>query len=294
MNKFEALRHFCTLAETLSFKETANRLAISPQVVSRMIADLEALLGEMLFKRNTRNIKLTPFGEQFLPQAQQLLAESEKLFTPHKAKENEMKGMVRITVPPLLPYQPVLKALLAELAAYPDITLDWRVDMHTADYIEEQIDIGLRIGLDPDPNFIIKPIGSMEEIIVASPMLIAKTGLPQQLNELADYPVSGLVNLKTGRMWNWFISTEVQFVPKQPRFITNDSQSELLACLAGHCFSLLPRSVCEPYLASKQLQVVFPELQMQQWQLYLYRPYQTITPPRVLKVFEILENILKR
>ena len=134
----------------------------------------------------------------------------------------------------------------------------------------------------------------MDEIIVASPMLIAKTGLPQQLNELADYPVSGLVNLKTGRMWNWFISTEVQFVPKQPRFITNDSPSELLACLAGHCFSLLPRSVCEPYLASNQLQVIFPELQMQQWQLYLYRPYQTITPPRVLKVFGILENILKR
>ena len=30
------------------------------------------------------------------------------------------------------------------------------------------------------------------------------------------------------------------------------------------------------------------------WQLYLYRPYQTITSPRVLFVFDRLTEILKR
>ena len=46
MNKLEALRYFCSAAETLNFRETAQRLAVSPQVVTRMIADLETLLGE--------------------------------------------------------------------------------------------------------------------------------------------------------------------------------------------------------------------------------------------------------
>ena len=70
LNKLEALRYFCSAAETLHFSETAMRLSVSPQVVTRMIAELEALLGEPLFKRNTRNIHLTPFGHTLLPQAQ--------------------------------------------------------------------------------------------------------------------------------------------------------------------------------------------------------------------------------
>lgn len=73
-----------------------------PQVITRMIADLEALLGESLFKRNTRNIKLTEFGEQFLPKATQYLAESERLFAKNNVKEKAMQGVVRITLPPML------------------------------------------------------------------------------------------------------------------------------------------------------------------------------------------------
>lgn len=80
MNKLDALRYFSVASETLNFREAAQRLAVSPQVVTRMIAELENLLGERLFQRNTHSIKLTEFGEQFLPQAQQLLVDSERLF----------------------------------------------------------------------------------------------------------------------------------------------------------------------------------------------------------------------
>lgn len=36
---FEPLKIFCSLAETLQFKETANRLAVSPSVVARIISE---------------------------------------------------------------------------------------------------------------------------------------------------------------------------------------------------------------------------------------------------------------
>ena len=68
-NKLEALKTFCICADTLQFKETAHRMAVSPPVVTRTIAELENQLGEPLFKRNTRSIALTSFGELFLPKA---------------------------------------------------------------------------------------------------------------------------------------------------------------------------------------------------------------------------------
>ena len=126
MNKLEALRYFCSAAETLNFRETAQRLAVSPQVVTRMIADLEALLGESMFKRNTRNIKLTEFGEQFLPKAIQYLAEGERLFSINNVKDKAMQGIVRTTLPPMPYNDEILFELLTALDPYPDITINWR------------------------------------------------------------------------------------------------------------------------------------------------------------------------
>ena len=86
-NRFETLKIFCSLAETLQFKETANRLAVSPPVVTRTIAELEDYLGEPLFQRNTRQVRLNDFGEQFLPEAQALLAANAYLFLENNAKK---------------------------------------------------------------------------------------------------------------------------------------------------------------------------------------------------------------
>ena len=79
MNKLDALKFFITAAETLNFREAAVKLAISPSVVTRTIAELENQLGEPLFKRNTRSITLTSFGELFLPKAKRLLADYEQM-----------------------------------------------------------------------------------------------------------------------------------------------------------------------------------------------------------------------
>ena len=55
MNRLDALKYFVVAAEVLSFKKTAAQFSVSPQVITRMIAELENDLGEPLFKRNTRN-----------------------------------------------------------------------------------------------------------------------------------------------------------------------------------------------------------------------------------------------
>lgn len=88
LNKLDALKYFCTAAQTLNFREAANQLAISPPVITRVINELELELGEQLFKRTTRNITLTSFGEEFLLQAEQLLRDSEKLFGLGKKKRD--------------------------------------------------------------------------------------------------------------------------------------------------------------------------------------------------------------
>ena len=294
MNKLDALKFFITAAETLNFREAAVKLAISPSVVTRTIAELENQLGEPLFKRNTRSIALTSFGELFLPKAKRLLEDSDALFQTAK-DDNEMKGVVRITLFRLPNHEQILYELLTALRPYPELFIDWRLDMMRLDTVEHRIDIGIRVGREPNPNFIIKSIAQVQHIFVASPDLLERLGAPKDFEDLRQrYPFSGLMNPETGKVWEFMLDGVNTFLPRHLEFFSTDPDTQIQAALAGRAVVQASDLACKEYLASGRLVKVLPEIQQEKWQLYLYRPYQTLTPKRVMKVFEVLEGVLRK
>lgn len=295
LNRLDALKYFCVAAETLQFRETAVRMSVSPQVVTRMIAELEEELGSLLFIRNTRNMQLTEFGEHFLPQAQQYLQDGEKLFAVARQKQSDMSGVVRITVLRLPQNDKILADLAEKCADYPGLRIEWRVDAAKLNLVENQIDIGLRSGYEPDPLMIVRKICEMRDKFVISPQLLVKLGQPKDLDDLQKrFPVSHLINVDTGRSWGWPINDELHLFPKQQRFSTNDPYSELSAVLAGMTCSLVSDYLCNEHLESGQLVELFPDIPRKHWQIYLYRPQRTITSAHVLTVFDWLTEILRK
>ena len=293
MDKLNALKFFCSAAETLQFRETALRLSVSPQVVTRVIAELEQSLGEQLFTRNTRTIRLTDFGASFLPRARQLLQDSESLFAAVEEKD-EMRGIVRINVTHLSENRRVLARLLEKCAEYPSLYIDWRSDEAKLDAVENQIDIGVRVGLQAEDLMIIRKICDTADRIVASPAYLARHGRPQTLDELADrFPASALINANTNRPWGWPINADLHVFPKNVRFITDNQNNELAAALSGRVCAYISDELCRPYLQSGELVELFPEIPRRPWQMYAYRPQRAVTSPRVLKVFDWLTEILR-
>ena len=67
------LRAFRTVAETQSFTRAAERLNLTQSAVSRQIGALEHELGEPLFVRGRRVVRLTGFGERTLSQVSRIL-----------------------------------------------------------------------------------------------------------------------------------------------------------------------------------------------------------------------------
>ena len=69
----DMLDEFVYLAETLSFKRTADHFYLSKSVVSRHMSALEEQLGVRLFERDNRGARLTDAGRAFYPQAKRIL-----------------------------------------------------------------------------------------------------------------------------------------------------------------------------------------------------------------------------
>ncbi|KAE9528986.1 LysR family transcriptional regulator [Testudinibacter aquarius] len=293
MDRLFALKVFCVAAETLQFKETAHRLAISAPVITRSIAELERALGEPLFIRSTRQIVLSDFGRQFLPKAQGLLDESEQLFQS-QGNDDEMHGVVRIAMP-ILPFNDeILGELLSALEPYPHITLDWQVGGKRLNVVEKQIDVGIRIGFAADSNLIARKIGQMHEKIVIAPKLLAKLGKPANFVDLKKrYPLAALADENTGKAWAWHINDDEQ-IHANPQFYSQEMNAILAAVKSGRVVGHILDCVCADALATGEVVELFADIPKIQWPVYLYRQQQTAVPARVKFVFEELARIVGR
>lgn len=69
------LEAFVHVAELLNFRKAAEAIPISQPALSRTIQGAEEALNTRLFDRDTRNVRLTPVGAEFLPIAKRLLTE---------------------------------------------------------------------------------------------------------------------------------------------------------------------------------------------------------------------------
>ena len=67
------LQNFKTLARVLHYTQAAAELHIAQPSLSYSIKELEKELGVKLFEKDSRHIKLTVYGEQFLPYAERAL-----------------------------------------------------------------------------------------------------------------------------------------------------------------------------------------------------------------------------
>ncbi|UCI10154.1 LysR family transcriptional regulator [Mesorhizobium sp. B1-1-8] len=105
------IRTFVTAADKASMTAAANALHLTQGAVSQQIRRLEEVLGQSLFQRDRRGLRLTRTGERLLDRGRRLLALNDEILA--EARGRAVAGQVRLGVPYDLVgtlLQPVLKA----------------------------------------------------------------------------------------------------------------------------------------------------------------------------------------
>ena len=292
-NQLEMLRIFKVVAESANFKDASVRLGISPQSVTRAIKQLEERLGEPLFYRSTRNTTITEYGKQLANKCDSLIDGVDALFQTNKSiNPQQIEGLVRITMPNSLGRHYLLPALTDFLKQHPTIQFDLRFSDLIDNVVAEQMDIGVRVGFFSNNRNVARRVNEVKFYIVGTPELIAKTGLPNHVDDLCQMPYTGLIDQNTGRMWPWSFANAPDCFPTSPSFITDDPEAELGAVLAGIGYAQLADFLCEKYIHSGQLVSVLQDQAPAPWGIYVYRPQRGPVAERVRIVFDFLVQTL--
>lgn len=292
-NRLEALRVFFTAADAANFREAAVRLSVSPQVVTRAVRELEDELGEPLFHRSTRGVQLTDFGRQLAERARIAVGGVDELF--HRIDRRALSqhaGTVRVTAPHVYG-RFIPQALAPLLVAHPGLVLDLRLSEQHADVVDQQIDIGVRVGPMRDARFVARGVGKMPLRVVASPALIERVGAPRTVDALSKLPVTALIDRSSGRPWPWAFSKKRVFTVSSPAFVTDNIDAECAAVLAGIGFGQLIGPLAEPWLQSGAMVEVLAADAPEPWPVHVYRPQRAPVPARVRLVYDELIRVIR-
>lgn len=122
--EFRHLQSFLAIAEELHFGRAAAKLHLTQPSLSQQLQRLERTLGVRLVARTTHEVRLTPAGRAFEPQARAIVAHMEQAkWSAHEAAQGRA-GVVRVGYN-FPAEQHVLPAILRRMQTdYPNITVD--------------------------------------------------------------------------------------------------------------------------------------------------------------------------
>ncbi|WP_102108731.1 hydrogen peroxide-inducible genes activator [Oceaniglobus roseus] len=123
------LRYFEALARHGHFGRAAEASSISQPALSTQIRELEANLGVLLFERGPRQVRLTPFGEDFAIRVRDILQRVDELDDLARIAQGGLSGRLRIgVIPTVAPY--LVTTMIASLTgAWPGLDVHVRETM---------------------------------------------------------------------------------------------------------------------------------------------------------------------
>ncbi|MDQ0725609.1 LysR substrate-binding domain-containing protein [Microbacterium sp. W4I20] len=153
--ELQQLRYVVEVAATSSFTRAAERCFVTQSALSHQIAALERELGQRLFVRSSRRVRLTEAGEAFVPHARAALLAAEQAKEDAAAVAGDVVGTLRLGVIPTVTAVGLPALLVAYRAAHPSARVELRVgnsDSLTAAVRDGDLDVvllGLREGQAP-------------------------------------------------------------------------------------------------------------------------------------------------
>lgn len=237
----------------LSFTRAAEELGVSQPAVSLSIRQLEQAIGQPLFDRQHRRIRLTEAGESLFSEVS--IGFERILNKVQEINRKPPPALVTLSISTAFANYWVMPRLSDLHRMHPGIDLRLQVVDKDLDLEHENVSLGIRRGRGNWPGYDSCSIAHEELLAVASPGYLADHGIAKNPGELLLHQFIHLEEpFRPRPKWrDWFEAMQVEFVDNGEGLRLNDYGLVLQAAMAGEGVALGWRHVVDSLMASRLL-----------------------------------------
>lgn len=247
---------YAAIVEAGNLSAAGRRLRISPAMVSKRLARLEARLGATLVHRTTRRLLLTEVGQAFYEDVRQILEATRAAEARVAGRIGQPGGPLRVTAPTSFGRLHIVPHLKRFLDRHPRIELTLDLDDGFVDLLGERIDIAIRIAAEPSGSLIAHKLAENHRILCAAPAYLAEHGTPETLADLGRHRLLAAVHQLPWRLEG---PEGAVVVDGSSTVRTNSSEVARDLCLAGLGIALRSTWDVGPALRDGTLLRVLPD-----------------------------------
>lgn len=227
---------FRAIASVGSLSAAARQTGMTPMLVSRRLASLEAELGARLFHRTTRSLSLTPEGEAFLPHAITLMEARDLAFDSVASGGSGLSGILKITAPNVIGHSVVVPVVAELIAGNPALRVDLSLSDGVIDIATAGLDVAVRVAVMKPSDMIATRVADNPYTLIASPAYSARFGDPTTMEDLAGHPCIRLHAMDT---WPFMRDGEMHRVRIKGPLSASTVDAVRAACMAGVGIAML-------------------------------------------------------
>lgn len=282
------LASFYEVVQRGSFSAAADTLGVSKGMLSRHVSALESALNAQLLQRTTRRLSLTEAGRVLHQQAGEIFALAREAEEGIRALTEEDSGRLRFTCP-VSTGDRMVSELLARFAELcPGVQVELNFTNAMIDMSQGENDIALRaMELIPD-NLVALPLGRLKDVVVASPALLAREGIPATPYELGGRSCLLQGHNPDWEQWHFCQGEEEAHILVQGRVRANHYSTLLQLARASMGFAKCPLMLVEASLARGELVAVLTEWQTGLHPIHVLHAQQRRVPRKIRLFKQVL------
>jgi DNA-binding transcriptional LysR family regulator len=256
---FQDISVFVEVARALSFTRASKTSGIPIATLSRRIKLMEKRVGVRLFARTTRRIALTEPGRRYLERCERIVQDAAAAQEVLKEAAERLSGHLRLSMPVEFGLT-LLAPIIDEFARhYPEITIDADLTPRPTNFVNDTIDVSIRLGEIKDSALIARRLGNAARRLYASPAYLARHGVPERPQDLSKHECILQSYMAQPGVWRVLSGKKSVDVNVHGRFSTNNVSMTLKFAEQGHGIAVLAPPIARAAYDGGAIRHILPD-----------------------------------
>jgi LysR family transcriptional regulator, glycine cleavage system transcriptional activator len=244
------LRAFEVAARHLSFSAAAGELSVTPAAVSQQVRLLEVRLGQPLFVRHARGLRLTPAGEALVPPCRESFGRLESALAELFGPRGRRQLVIRVALG--FARRSLLERIAEFAQAHPELPVRLVASVWSAEAPDPGVDADIRVATTRAAGREYHALTQDEVFPVCSPAMARRSPRLQRPADLRSRPL--LTSLGFAQGWrHWFAAAGLKGSPPAAGIEFDSMRLALDMAVLGYGVALGRTSYVADFLAEGRL-----------------------------------------